>query len=323
MRAVRAVHVRALVVFVAAVSSFIIIEQWRGLRVMETDAKYAKLEQDARELRRANAELRHRSEALSEIPFCQDRDGGKQPLAVPRVGDTDKPEEEENRYLLPPLRKVCEERHAIRETLGGSHDMRSWSTPNPMTLPQDLPLFKGQRQPFSGCKWEKGTEGSEVCVWPAAQASVQVHYGASVSMEHVKAFGVCGEAGKEDVYMDSWTSGAASEVIDEVFVPLDIAQSAYYAHFFDCLMPKLVYVLELRSQMPKFYANLRVYLPKSYASKNTFKILRHLNVTWTHDWPLQKRFKAIVWVCHTPEISPPQGAAIVKAVQRSPRREEP
>lgn len=103
--------------------------------------------------------------------------------------------------------------------------------------------------------------------------------------------------------------------MDEVFVPLDIAQSAYYAHFIDCLMPKLVYVLELRKRAPRFYANLRVYMPGDKASENTYSILRHLNVTWTHQWPLNQRFKAIVWVCHTPPISPPQGAAIIRAVQ--------
>lgn len=104
-------------------------------------------------------------------------------------------------------------------------------------------------------------------------------------------------------------------MVDEVFIPLDIAQSTYYAHFVDCLLPKLVYVMELRRLAPTFYANLRVYMPAEKASERSYELLRHMNVTWTHQWPLDKRFKAIVWVCHTPPISPPQAAAILNAVR--------
>jgi hypothetical protein len=147
-----------------------------------------------------------------------------------------------------------------------------------------------------------------------------VHYNARVTFKFRGAFGICGAAGKDDPEVDSWaerTSSTASDnVVPEVFVPLDIAQSAYFAHFVDCLMPKLVYAIELRRRAPMFYAKLRVYLPGNEASRNTYSMLRHLNVSWTHVWPSDTRFKAVVWVCHTPPISPPQGGAV--QVESSP-----
>ena len=208
--------------------------------------------------------------------------------------------------LLPPLTSTRD----LGVTYGGSHSVRSWSTPRPIVLPEDLNSFKVQKMAFDGCAWEGSPRGEETCIWPASEAHVSVHLNASLTSRQARELGICGHQGKDDIHVTHH-----DEVSDNtIFVPIDVAQAAYFAHFIDCAMPKLVYALDLRRRNPDFYGKILVYLPREFSSPNTHAILEEMRVEWTQEWPFDRRFRAIVWVCKTPSISPLQGARMIEAI---------
>ena len=178
----------------------------------------------------------------------------------------------------------------------------------------DLRSFKSRSVPYDGCMW---TGDGNSCTWSETSATVIVYENIKTPPRH--SLGVCGSQGKSELDTEPATAGENDE---RVFVPLDIAQSAYFAHFMDCLMPKLVYALELRAQDPLFFKKLYIYLPRNFASDDTYAVLKALDVEWTHAYPDENTvFRALLWTCHTPAISPRQGEFIRRAFLGSGRKE--
>ena len=200
---------------------------------------------------------------------------------------------------------------AIRGKSTGVED--SWLLPAPVNR-HDLRSFKSRSVPYDGCMW---TGDGNSCTWSETSATVIVYENIKTPPRH--SLGVCGSQGKSELDTEPATAGENDE---RVFVPLDIAQSAYFAHFMDCLMPKLVYALELRAQDPLFFKKLYIYLPRNFASDNTYAVLKALDVEWTHAYPDENTvFRALIWTCHTPAISPRQGELIRRAFLGSGRKE--
>lgn len=199
----------------------------------------------------------------------------------------------------------------VRGTSTSSVD--SWTSSAPALVP-DIRAFKLREMPFDGCAWNDDDPPS--CVWPASTAVVTVYE--VISLPPRKTLGVCGTQGKPSLNAET----ATTRVNDErVFVPLDISQSSYFAHFMDCLMPKLVYALELRAMDPVFFSKLLIFLPGNFASQNTYAALKSFDVEWTHTYPDAKTvFKAVLWTCHTPPMSPRQGDAIRRVFNTRPRK---
>ena len=107
----------------------------------------------------------------------------------------------------------------------------SWLLPAPVNR-HDLRSFKRRPVPYDGCMW---TGDGNSCTWSEMSATVVVYE--NIKTPPRNSLGVCGSAGKIELITEPTAAGENDE---RVFVPLDIAQSAYFAHFIDCLMPKLV-----------------------------------------------------------------------------------
>jgi len=199
---------------------------------------------------------------------------------------------------------------AIRGKSTGVED--SWLLPAPVNR-HDLRSFKRRPVPYDGCMW---TGDGNSCTWSEMSATVVVYE--NIKTPPRNSLGVCGSAGKSELITEPTAAGENDE---RVFVPLDIAQSAYFAHFIDCLMPKLVYALELRAEDPLFFKKLYIFLPQNFASDNTYAVLKALDVDWTHAYPDENTvFRALIWTCHTPPISPRQGELIRRAFLGSRRK---
>lgn len=144
---------------------------------------------------------------------------------------------------------------------------------------------------FDGCTWEGMS-----CTWPAEAVAIQRWDGASVA-NHAN-LGICGIKGHRE--SDTITP-EASPTDDRMYVPLDVPQGAYYPHFVDGVMPKLVYALIQR----KDEQGVLVYIPPGYKSRDTETLLAQMNVELTHQ-PASTAFATVIWACNTPQLTPAQ-----------------
>ena len=163
---------------------------------------------------------------------------------------------------------------------------------------------------FAGCRWVTADE----CEWAAEPARVRRFDNASVAS--MPGLGVCSASG-------SMAAGAIamSDAWDDarVLVPLPIAQAGYFAHFVDAVMPKLVYAMQLVRNGERAL----VLLPRWPLSLDVRELVSGaLGVAVTHETPPStRRYRAVVFACHTPALSPPQARAMRAAL--APTRAAP
>lgn len=187
-----------------------------------------------------------------------------------------------------------------------THRVPEWTSPAAITT--DQLAFRGREQAFDGCRWDR-TGG---CTWGQGGWTAVVSVLRYVTLPPRRALGVCGASGKSHISSAASTQSLGRTLDERVFVPIDVAQSAFFGHFMDCLMPKLVYVLAMRRSTTDllFRHGVLIYFPKEYESANTYSVLRALNVSWTHDYPVGRLFRTAIWVCHTPPMSPEQASSM-------------
>eukprot|EP00760_Papus_ankaliazontas_P039988 PhM_4_TR9827/c0_g1_i1/m.73431 len=123
--------------------------------------------------------------------------------------------------------------------------------------------------------------------------------------------GVQGCDAPELLALDSHEDGAKCD--PRTLIPLQVPQGAYFAHWLDGVMPRLVRALALE---PPPFTNIVVYIEGAYLSSSTTALVNKLGLTLVHSLP-GNCFRKIIWTCRTVYFEPTAARLISDVVRKA------
>ena len=185
----------------------------------------------------------------------------------------------------------------------GHHEYQAWQRVDQECVQDfdiEVPIFADQddwrhweriEKPFLHCEVINQTH----CRYKGGCSTYQVAFNSTVNRN---ALGDCGIRGSEIVEVKR-DQAMLSGCDNRTFVPLKAPQGAFFGHFVDNILPKLIRVL-MRDE-----PRVLVWMEPDYSSGDTMALARKLGIELTYDYPSNVRcFERVVYSCHVLSFDP-------------------